>query len=66
MNKIEADLVDILNRFNFIFKNEDIYTECIKNNESLSILGEKFGPFEKGKKYKLKLFLAIHLLKIIF
>jgi len=58
MNKIEADLVDILNRFNFIFKNEDIYTECIKNNEGFSILGEKFGPFEKRKKYKIKLFLA--------
>ncbi|MFX1394596.1 MAG: hypothetical protein ACFFAH_13605 [Promethearchaeota archaeon] len=58
MNKIEADLVDILNRFNFIFKNEEIYTECIKTIEGFSILADKFGPFEKGKKYKLKLFLA--------
>ncbi|MFX1558217.1 MAG: hypothetical protein ACFFC9_13255 [Promethearchaeota archaeon] len=58
MNRIEAKLGDTLNRFNFIFKNEEIYTECIKYNEGFSILGENFGPFEKGKKYKLKLFLA--------
>ena len=40
-----------------------IYTECIKDQNSFSILGEIFGPFEKGKKYKLKLFLAIPFIK---
>ena len=59
MSKIQVELYDSLNRINFIFKNAEIYTECIKNCEIFSILGEKFGPFEKGKKYRLKFFLAI-------
>ena len=59
MNKIETKLIDELNRINFIFQNEEIYTECEKSFNGFSLLGEKFGPFEKGKKYKLKVFLAI-------
>ncbi len=59
LNKIHDNLIDSLNRINFIFKNDEIYTECTKDQNSLSIFGESFGPFEKGKKYKLKLFLAI-------
>jgi hypothetical protein len=46
-------------RLNFIFLHEMIVTECIKNFKGFSLLGEPFGPFEKGKKYKLKLFSAI-------
>ncbi len=46
-------------RLNFIFLHEMIVTECIKNFEGFSLLGESFGPFEEGKKYKLKLFSAI-------
>lgn len=46
-------------RVNFIFKNEDLYAECIKDYEGFSLIGEKFGPFERGKKYKLKLFEAL-------
>lgn len=63
MNKIEYLFVESLQRINFIFTNEDIYTECIKNHKGFSILGENLGPFEKGKKYKLKFFLAVPFIK---
>ncbi len=59
MEKIEDQLVDSLNRVNFIFKNEEMITECIKAYDGFSILGEAFGPFEKSKKYKLKYFVAL-------
>ncbi len=59
MNKIEYEFLDSLRRINFIFRNEGIHTECIKNHKGFSILGDKLGPFEKGKKYKLKFFLAV-------
>jgi len=52
-----------LSRLNFVFKNEIIITECIKDFEGFSLLGELFGPFEKGKKYRLKLFSAIHFIE---
>ena len=58
MNQIKENLVDSLNRINFIFKNEEILTECIKNFDGFTLYGEKFGPYEKGKKYTLKYFLA--------
>jgi hypothetical protein len=60
---IEERFANSLNRINFIFKNEKIMTECIKNFEGFSLLGQSFGPFEKGKKYKLKLFSAIHFIE---
>ena len=63
LNKIEYEFLDSLRRINFIFRNEDIYTECIKNHKGFSILGDKLGPFEKGKKYKLKFFLAVPFIK---
>jgi hypothetical protein len=63
LNKIEYEFIDSLQRINFIFKNKDIYTECIKNHKGFSILGEKLGPFEKGKKYKLNFFLAVPFIK---
>ena len=44
---------------NFIFKNEDISTEGISDYNGFSILGESFGPFEKGKKYRLPYFIAL-------
>ena len=59
MNKFEDEFIDCLVRINFIFKNEEIFTECIKDHDGFMLLGEGFGPFEKGKKYKLKLFIAI-------
>jgi len=56
---IEERLANSLNRISFIFRNEKIIAECIKDSEGFSLLGESFGPFEKGKKYKLELFSAI-------
>jgi hypothetical protein len=44
---------------NFIFKNEDVSTEGISDHNGFSILGESFGPFEKGKKYTLPYFVAL-------
>ena len=46
-----------------MLKNEEILTECVKEYGAFSILGEKFGSYERGKKYKLKLFKAIPLIK---
>ncbi|MFX1499144.1 MAG: hypothetical protein ACFFBH_16630 [Promethearchaeota archaeon] len=48
-----------LKRINFIFKHEEIITECIENFEAIDLFGESFGPFEKGHKYKLRFFTAI-------
>ncbi|MHA1146876.1 MAG: hypothetical protein ACTSR8_01370 [Promethearchaeota archaeon] len=58
MNQIEKNLIDSLNRINFIFKNQEILTECIKNFDVFNFYGEEFGPFEKGKKYSIKFFIA--------
>ncbi|MFX0070862.1 MAG: hypothetical protein ACFFAO_07210 [Candidatus Hermodarchaeota archaeon] len=63
LNQIKEKLIDSLKRINFAFKNEEIYTECIKDYKGTAILGENLGPFVKGKKYKLKLFLAIPFIK---
>jgi hypothetical protein len=59
LEAIEERLANSLNRINFIFKNEKIIIECIKDFDGFSLLGEAFGPFEKGKKYKLPLFSSI-------
>ncbi|MFX0135225.1 MAG: hypothetical protein ACFFDN_16395 [Candidatus Hodarchaeota archaeon] len=59
MEVIEERLTNSLSRINFIFRNAIIVTDCIKNFKGFSLLGESFGPFEKGKKYKIKLFSAI-------
>ncbi|MBY8987471.1 MAG: hypothetical protein KGD61_03370 [Candidatus Lokiarchaeota archaeon] len=59
MNKIEIQLEDSLNRVNFFFKNEEITTEGISDHDGFSILGESFGPFEKGKKYRIPYFVAL-------
>ncbi|MEJ2279203.1 MAG: hypothetical protein P8Y70_15885, partial [Candidatus Lokiarchaeota archaeon] len=56
---MEEGIKDSLKRVNFIFKNEDIYTECIKHHDGFSLFNEYFGPFEKGKKYKLQFFIAL-------
>jgi hypothetical protein len=56
---VGGQLTNSLKRINFIFKNEKITTECIKSFEGFTLLGESFGPFEKGKKYKIMLFSAI-------
>ena len=59
MNNIESPLDKALDRINFIFKNEVLRTECLCDYEGFSILGESFGPFEKGKNYRMKQFLSI-------
>jgi len=59
LESIEEGFVNSLNRINFIFKNEIITTECIKSYKGFKILGDSFGPYEKGNKYKLKLFSAV-------
>ncbi|MFX1573092.1 MAG: hypothetical protein ACFFB0_10115 [Promethearchaeota archaeon] len=59
MEKFEDQLASSLNRIKFSFKNEKINTDCIKSHNGFTLLGESFGPFEKGKKYKLKMFSAI-------
>ena len=59
MNEIESDLNNSLMRFNFILKNEEFYMDCVKNLDTISVLGKNFGPFEKRKKYKMKLFEAV-------
>ncbi|MFX1259561.1 MAG: hypothetical protein ACFFAN_17035 [Promethearchaeota archaeon] len=63
MEKLEQQLANSLYRINFIFRNERINTECIKSHNGFNLLGESFGPFEKGKKYKLKIFSAIPFIK---
>ena len=63
LEKLEENLHNSLIRMNFVFKNEEISTVCIKNYKSLSFLGKSFGPYEEGSKYRLKLFLAIPLIK---
>lgn len=59
MENIVVKLEDSLKRVNFIFKNEDIATECINDYNRFSILGGSFGPFEKGEKYNLPFFVAL-------
>ena len=59
MVKIEIPLDDALKRLDFIFKNETLSTQCINDHEGFSLLGNSFGPFEKGKKYRMKNFSAI-------
>ncbi|MFX1391890.1 MAG: hypothetical protein ACFE9Z_17635 [Promethearchaeota archaeon] len=59
MEIFEDRFSNSLSRINFIFQNENIITECIRDFEGFSLLGESFGNFEKGKKYKLKIFSAI-------
>ncbi len=59
MYKLEDNLVEYLQRINFILKNEEILTECIKDMDGFTLFGEKFGPFEREKRYKLPLFKAI-------
>ncbi len=59
LEKLEEQLASSLYKINFIFRNEKINTECTKSHNGFTLLGESFGPFEKGKKYKLKVFSAI-------
>lgn len=56
MERFEDHLAISLTRLNFIFRNKKITTECTRSFQGISLLGESFGPFEKGKKYKMKLF----------
>ncbi len=56
---VGGELTNSLKRINIMFKNEKITTECVKSYEGFTLLGESFGPFEKGKKYKIKLFSSI-------
>jgi hypothetical protein len=56
---VGSQLTNSLKRINFMFKNEKITTECVRSYEGFTLLGKSFGPYEKGKKYKMKLFSAI-------
>ena len=59
MSKINDELINSLKRVNFAFRNQDVSTECVKDHAGFSLFGKQLGPFEKGKNYRLKLFLAI-------
>ena len=59
MYKLEENTTDFLKRVNFLLKNEKVHTKCIKNMDVFEIFGEKFGPFEKEKGYKLPFFKVI-------
>lgn len=63
MVEIKQDLEDLLNRVNLIFKHSEILTECVKDYNGFSLLNMKIGPFKKGKKYKIKYFLAVPLIE---
>ncbi|MBY8981954.1 MAG: hypothetical protein KGD57_03335 [Candidatus Lokiarchaeota archaeon] len=63
MFKLKEDIGESLDRINFIYKNQKILTECIKDFKGFTIFKEKLGPYQKGKSYKLKFFLAIPLIK---
>lgn len=58
MDRNETPFLDSLTRINFIYRNEEINTECVNNYERFLVLGKPFGPFEKGKKYRMKFFEA--------
>ena len=60
---IEVQLQENLERINFIFKNYTVNTECIKDFKQFSLMGDTFGPFERGKKYRMKFFEAILFIK---
>jgi len=63
LSNVEENLSDSLKRINFIFRNEEITTECIISHQGFSFLGEKLGSFEKGKKYRMQYFKAIPFIK---
>ena len=60
---IEVQLQENLVRTNFIFKNQTVNTECIKDFKQLALMGDTFGPFERGKKYRMKFFEALLFIK---
>jgi len=67
---MEEGLTNKLKRVNFLFKNQEISTECVKSYRRFTIFGKNFGPFEAGKKYRLPFFVAIdfieqNILKVI-
>lgn len=55
--------MDVLQRENFAFQNGEVKTECVKDHGGYTILGKKIGPFEKGKEYKLRFFIAVPFIK---
>lgn len=59
LEKLEENFGDQLQRLSFIFRNQNITTECIKDYPGQSLLGENYGPFEKGKQYRLRFFIAV-------
>ena len=59
VEKIADDLSLYLTRVNFLYRNQEITTECIQNHKGISFLGYSCGPFVEGNKYKLKFFIAL-------
>ncbi len=63
MDYIHHNLTDSLRRINFIFQNEIVLTDCLREYEGIDFLGYKLNSFQKGKKYNLPFFLAAPLIK---
>ncbi|MBD3193746.1 MAG: hypothetical protein GF317_01730 [Candidatus Lokiarchaeota archaeon] len=63
MLSLKDDLNDSLNRINFVYQNQEIQTECIRDFKGISILSKKLGSFKKGNQYRIKLFNAIPLIE---
>ena len=59
MHRVEEKFIDTMKRMDFLFKNEDLITECVKNFDGINLSGENFGPFIKGNKYRMPLFEAL-------
>ena len=63
MERVEENFRNYLLRLNFIYKNRSITTKCIKDHPGVPLLGETYGPYQKGKEYNLKFFTALPFIK---
>lgn len=63
MERVEENFGNYLSRLNFIYKNQNITTKCIKDHPGISLLGENYGPYQKGKEYNLKFYIAVPFIK---
>ncbi|TXT67048.1 MAG: hypothetical protein BAJALOKI1v1_200014 [Promethearchaeota archaeon] len=60
--KLQSNIKVELTRINFIYKNQPVLTECIAPYKGFTLFNKQFGPFKKGKTYKLKFWLALPLI----
>jgi hypothetical protein len=63
LERVEENFRNYLLRLNFIYKNRSITTKCIKDHPGVPLLGETYGPYQKGKEYNLKFFTALPFIK---